>query len=63
MSRVHRALQSFETFDPLFQLTESRRREFRRRPLFEFDLTTPITNIPTHAPLLEMTPQATVRSK
>jgi hypothetical protein len=63
MSHAHAALQSFDTFDPIFRLAESRRREFRRRPLFEFDLTTPITNIPADAPLLEMTPEATVRSK
>jgi hypothetical protein len=63
MGRVHAALQSFDTFDPLFQLAESRRREFRRRPLFEFDLTTAVTNIPADAPLLEMTPDATVRRK
>ena len=40
-------------FAPLFELAESRRREFRRRPLAEFRLTTPTTNIPETAPLLE----------
>ena len=63
MKKVHSTVQSFDTFDQLFQLAESRRREFRRRPLFEFDLTTPVTNIPADAPLLQMTPDATVRSK
>lgn len=63
MGHVLQALQSFTTFDPLFQLAESRRREFRRRPLFEFNLTLPITNIPADAPALEMTPLATIRSK
>ena len=60
---VRAAMKSVDTFDPLFRLAESRRREFRRRPLFEFDLTTPITNIPSDAPLLEMTPTAAVRNK
>ncbi len=50
-------------FDDFFRLGESRRREFRRRPLAEFALTTPSTNIPEGAPLLEMAEDATVRPK
>jgi hypothetical protein len=46
------------------RLAESRRREFRRRPLAEFDLTLPVaTGIPADAPLLEMTLDGTVRPK
>jgi hypothetical protein len=57
-------LQSVGEFAPLFELAESRRREFRRRPLgTEFRLTTPITNISEDAPLLELTPDARVRPK
>ncbi len=63
MLRVHEALRTFETFDPLFLLAESRRREFRRRPLAEFSLTSPVSNIPLGAPLLEMTPEGKVRPK
>jgi hypothetical protein len=50
-------------FTPLFQLAESRRREFRKRKLAEFRLTTPRTNIPEDAPLLEFAPDGTVRPK
>jgi hypothetical protein len=50
-------------FAPLFELAESRRREFRRRPLAEFRLTTPVTNIPEDAPLLELLPDGSVRPK
>jgi hypothetical protein len=44
-------------------LAESRRREFRRRPLAEFRLTTPVTNIPENAPLLELTVDGRVVEK
>jgi hypothetical protein len=50
-------------FAPLFELGESRRREFRKRPLAEFRLTTPVTNIPENTPFLELTPQGQVRPK
>jgi hypothetical protein len=50
-------------FAPLFELAESRRREFRRRPLAEFRLTTPITNVPETAPLLELSPAGDVQRK
>ena len=48
------ALATPAEFSKIFELAESRRREFRRRPLAEFRLTTPMTNIPDTAPLLEM---------
>lgn len=47
-------LQSQIGYDNYVRLAESRRREFRRRPLSEFDLTLPVTNIPNDAPLLQM---------
>jgi hypothetical protein len=50
-------------FMSIFQLAESRRREFRKRKLAEFRLTTPKTNIPESAPLLEFAADATVRPK
>jgi hypothetical protein len=52
-----------DEFSSLFELAESRRREFRRRPLAEFRLTTPMTNIPEESPFLELTPQGKVRPK
>jgi hypothetical protein len=46
------------------RLAESRRREFRKRPLAEFHLTLPVaTGIPADAPLLEMASDGTVRPK
>jgi hypothetical protein len=63
MHRVEEATRTFEGFEPLFRLAESRRREFRKRPLAEFRLTTPLTNIPEDASFLEMTPLATVQQK
>lgn len=44
-----------QRFEPLFELADSRRREFRRRPLHEFKLTTPESSIPADAPFLELT--------
>jgi hypothetical protein len=50
--------------DDIFRLAESRRREFRKRPLAEFDLTLPrAVGIPDDAPILEMTPDATVQPR
>ena len=49
-----------EGFDGFARLAESRRRAFRRRPLAEFRLTTPITNIPADAPALRMRADGTV---
>jgi hypothetical protein len=39
----------------LIQLADSRRRLFRKRPLAEFSLTLPVTNIPDGAPSLQLT--------
>ena len=50
-------------FTPIFLLAESRRREFRKRPLAEFRLTTPKTNIAEDAELLEFAPDGNVRPK
>jgi hypothetical protein len=49
-----------DVVDGWFRLAEYRRRRFRRRPLAEFSLTTPRTNIPEDAPALRMTPQGRV---
>lgn len=46
-----------DVVDGWFRLVEYRRRRFRRRPLAEFSLTTPRTNISEDAPPLRMTPQ------
>jgi hypothetical protein len=52
-----------EGFDGFVRLAESRRREFRKRPIHEFDLNLPTTNIPMDSPWLEMSEDGTVRSK
>jgi len=49
-----------EVVDGWFRLMEYRRRRFRRRPLAEFSLTTPRTNIPENAPPLRMNQQGRV---
>lgn len=49
-----------EVVDGWFRLMEYRRRRFRRRPLAEFSLTTPRTNIPENAPSLRMNQQGRV---
>lgn len=51
-----------EGFDGFVRLADSRRREFRKRPLAEFPLTLPTTNIPKHAPFLAMSEDGTVQS-
>lgn len=51
-----------EGFDGFVRLADSRRREFSKRPLAEFQLTLPTTNIPKDAPLLEMSEDGTVQS-
>jgi len=62
-STLTAACATADGFAPVFELAESRRREFRKRPLAEFRLTTPSTNIPETAPLLEFDPAGTVRPK
>ncbi|ADB14976.1 hypothetical protein Psta_0283 [Pirellula staleyi DSM 6068] len=51
---IQQRLGTQHGYDDYIRLAESRRREFRRRPLSEFDLTLPVTNIPADAPLLQM---------
>jgi hypothetical protein len=63
MANVGERLGSATAFPDIFRLAESRRREFRRRPLAEFRLTTPVTNIPENAPLLELTADGRVVEK
>lgn len=69
-SRIEHYLSAIATriadatgFDDYFRLGESRRREFRKRPLAEFSLTTPSTNIPENELLLEMQADGRVRAK
>ena len=50
-----------DVVDGWFRLAEYRRRRFRARPLAEFALTTPRTNIPDDAPALRMTRRAASR--
>ncbi|MFP5265173.1 MAG: hypothetical protein ACLGJB_25070 [Blastocatellia bacterium] len=49
-----------DVVDGWFRLAEYRRRRFRGRPLAEFPLTTPRTNIPEDSAALRMTPQGRV---
>jgi hypothetical protein len=56
-------LADADSFAPIFELAESRRRQFRKRPLAEFRLTTPITNIPEDAALLQFATDGSVQSK
>lgn len=49
-----------EGFDAWVRLAESRRREVQRRPLLEFRLTLPTTNIAPDAPTLTMRADGTV---
>jgi hypothetical protein len=55
MGKIAERLTSAAGVQDIFRLAESRRREFRRRPLAEFRLTTPVTNIPESAALLQLT--------
>jgi hypothetical protein len=50
-------------FFRIFELAESRRREFRKRPLAEFRLTTPVTNISENAPMLEFAVDGSIHPK
>jgi hypothetical protein len=59
---IRSRLDTDDGTDDIFRLAESRRRQFRQRPLSEFGLTLPqATNIAEDAPLLEMTAQALVQ--
>jgi hypothetical protein len=53
-ARLRERSAGADGFDGWVRLAESRRREFRKRPLAEFQLTTPTTNIPSDAPMLAM---------
>jgi hypothetical protein len=63
MTAVSAQLGSTGSFAPIFELAESRRREFRDRKLAEFRLTTPITNISEEAPRLEFDGEGGIRQK
>jgi hypothetical protein len=63
LKNVQDRIRTPQGFYPIFELAESRRREFRKRPLAEFRLTTPTTNIAENAPLLELTPDGSVQPK
>lgn len=54
--------RSVDDFTPVFELADSRRREFRMSKLAEFELTTPYSSLPDR-PLLEFTPDGGVRPK
>jgi hypothetical protein len=59
-AELQRQAADEEGFDGWVRLAECRRREFRSRPLAEFRLTAPVTNIPDSAPILEMHEDGTV---
>jgi hypothetical protein len=61
--KLHYFVETKEGFYDLTRLAESRRREFRKTNLAEFRLTTPITNIPETAELLQLTENAIVTIK
>jgi hypothetical protein len=63
MGKIADRLTSAVGVQDLFRLAESRRREFRKRPLAEFRLTTPVTNIPESAALLQLTADGRVVEK
>jgi hypothetical protein len=58
---VQALLISNDGFDAFFRLAESRRRQFRSRPIAEFGLTLPVATRIDVPPFLEMTENATVR--
>ncbi len=60
LAAVFAQLETKPGFDAYTRLADSRRREFRRRPLAEFGLTMPTTKIPSDAPFLEMVEDGTV---
>src|SRR5436190_5437242 len=63
MAAVAGSLDDPGRFLRVFELAESRRREFRTRPLAEFRLTTPVTNISVDAPLLEFAVDGRLQEK
>jgi hypothetical protein len=64
LAKIATKLDTDDGCDEIFRLAESRRREFKRRPLAEFGLSLPqAVGIPETAPILEMTDDATVRPR
>ena len=59
-SKLQQIANTEAAVDAWMRLAESRRREFRRRPLAEFRLTTPTVNIPADSPALSMRVDGTV---
>jgi hypothetical protein len=59
---LQRRAETRDGFFDFVRLAESRRRQFRRLPLAEFDLTMPRTNIPDNTPNLYMRGDATTYS-
>jgi hypothetical protein len=62
-ARVSEMMDDEQQFMRLFALADSRRRELRLRPLHEFKLTTPVSNVPPDAPMLELTEDGRVLPK
>ncbi|WP_051806531.1 hypothetical protein [Streptomyces sp. NRRL F-2747] len=60
LRKVTQRAQTASGFDDYVRLAESRRRQFRRMKLHEFELTMPVTNIPPGAPPLAMREDGTV---
>lgn len=56
-------LRSADGVHALVRLADSRRREFRKRPLAEFPLNLPFSHVPDDAPLLQMSAQGHVIGK
>ncbi|MEU5366861.1 hypothetical protein ABZ354_25930 [Streptomyces sp. NPDC005925] len=60
LRKVTERLRTEDGYDDYVRLAESRRRQFRRMRLNEFELTLPVTSIPPGAPPLAMRENATV---
>lgn len=60
LNKAQNAAKTYDGLDNYFRLLESRRRIFRKKPLSEFDLTMPHSNISSTVPLLMMTKDACV---
>lgn len=64
LATVAAKLETDEGSDAAFRLAESRRREFRRKPLAEFDLSLPVASaIPPTTPPIEMGEDGSARDK
>ncbi|WP_139812609.1 hypothetical protein [Ensifer aridi] len=60
LRRVHARIDTPAGVDDYFRLLDARRRAFRNRPIAEFDLTLPSSNIPASEPDLMMLPDGSV---